>query len=287
MAPIHVWLKRLIHPYPKPEQLPGISNTSIGRYFGHTAGSSRPQFVGYLPWSQCWRRIGICHQLFRLFKIDPITPTVLVSEDFESSPIALDDDEGFTVVERPNGNNVFVSDSDIRNATSTLVDPVTPTSSPLHVSTLAALSASTDSRFSNGFIVFDYVNSSTYKLAGVEGKNQLWVIAQVSNGDYTRLASVADSTITETGTFELDLMLTSSGATLVTPSGLINVEISGSSFLNNNLGVGAIMANTQFDNFIVSEENGTTSLIRPSGMLDINFRENVSPGGIASRRFFF
>ena len=177
---------------------------------------------------------------------------VLVSEDFESTPYALATNTGFSVV--PAGtNSVLQSPAATRNATSTLVSPVTPISNSLQISSTAALTASTATQFSNGYIVFDYVDASNYKLAGIEAKNQLWVIAQVVSGNYSRITSVFDSTITETATYELELELTSSLATLATRSGLVDVQVSGTTFLDNNLGVGTVMASTQFDDFTVTE----------------------------------
>ncbi len=187
---------------------------------------------------------------------DTPVSNVLVSEDFESTPYALATNTGFSVV--PAGtNNVFQSPAATRNATSTLISPVTPTGETLQVSTTAALTATTETQFSNGYIVFDYVDANNYKLAGIEAKNQLWVIAQVVSGNYSRIASVFDSTITETATYELELELTSSLATLTTRSGLVDVQISGSTFLDNNLGVGTVMASTQFDDFTVTQVPST------------------------------
>ena len=206
------------------------------------------------------RNVGVgtvlANSLFDCFRIDPLTPEVLISEDFDDGSI-LATNTGFSVVE--NGDSFLQSPAATRNATSTLVTPVTPTSNSLLISTTASLSTSTATRFSNGYIVFDYVDANNYKVAGVEAKNQTWVIAQVSAGTYSRLASVFDTAITETGTYDLQLQLTSTLAVLTTRSGLSNVQIGGSSFLTNNLGVGTVLASTQFDNFHVSQLNGMES----------------------------
>ena len=81
-------------------------------------------------------------------------------------------------------------------------------------------------------------------------------MAQISGTTYTRLASVADSSISETpnSPISLELLIGSNaagtGAMLVTPAGITNLSVAGS-FLGQNVGVGARMANSQFDCFMV------------------------------------
>ena len=180
------------------------------------------------------------------------TETKIVNENFESTPIELATNTGFTIVTRGNGNKVFQSPAGTRNASSTVTPAISPSTNQVRIMTNVALTTANETRFSNGYLVFDYVDANNFKVAGVEGKNKVWTIAQVSGSNYSKLVEVVDSQITETDNYDLDLLLTSTGATLTTRDGIGNLSIDGN-FLGQNVGVGAVMALSQFDNFMVIE----------------------------------
>ncbi len=88
------------------------------------------------------------------------------------------------------------------------------------------------------------------KLLAWKGRTGWRPSRQVSGSNYSKLVEVVDSQITETDNYDLDLLLTSTGATLTTRDGIGNLSIDGN-FLGQNVGVGAVMALSQFDNFMV------------------------------------
>jgi hypothetical protein len=50
----------------------------------------------------------------------------------------------------------------------------------------------------NGYVVFDYVNSSNFKFAGIDDAANLWMIGDVVNGTKTNRATFAQTLIPNT-----------------------------------------------------------------------------------------
>ncbi len=65
----------------------------------------------------------------------------------------------------------------------------------------------------NGYLVFDYLDGSNYKYAGMDGTNGQWVIREVISGTDTLRASVA-GTIVKGTLYELEVQVSGSLATL-------------------------------------------------------------------------
>ena len=105
--------------------------------------------------------------------------------------------------------------------------------------------------FSNGFVVFDYVDSQNFKIAGIESANNLLVVSQVVGGVYQRLAFRSAKTNANTN-YTVSAVVTAFAAT-VTLNGSTSVS---QSFSNNLLtrpvGAATINADTTFDNFSVT-----------------------------------
>jgi hypothetical protein len=105
-------------------------------------------------------------------------------------------------------------------------------------------------RFSNAFIVFDYVDASNFKLAGIEAANDLLVISQVVGGVYSRFAS--RSVKFNTGVnYQLHAVITGTTATITAGGKSLSSTIGGN-LLDGPVGVGTINADTAFDNISVT-----------------------------------
>ena len=104
---------------------------------------------------------------------DTSSPTTLVNEKFDGAPIALTTGSGFAL-----GSGVLQSSSATQNASSVLVAPSPAIPLPAAVRKITVqvtpTASSGTSVFSNGYIVFDYQSPTSYKVAGIEAKNQLW-----------------------------------------------------------------------------------------------------------------
>ncbi len=167
----------------------------------------------------------------------------LFSQDFSNNADGLDTSTGW---QRVNGE--FQSNPNTRNAVSLITDSsVNPLPGDVNIQAQVRVTPSNGSQlFSNGYIVFDYQDANNYKLAGVEAKNKLWVISEVVNGVYNQIVSRFDSSISQTGTYQLDVDVTSSGVTMRTPAGQLFVQ--SSTFANSgdlrdgDIGLGTILA---------------------------------------------
>ncbi len=105
--------------------------------------------------------------------------------------------------------------------------------------------------FSNGFVVFDYVDSLNYKIAGIESANDLLVVSQVVGGVYQRLAFRSAKTNTNTN-YTVSAVVTAFAVT-VTLNGSTSVSQSFSNnLLNRPVGAATVNADTTFDNFSVT-----------------------------------
>jgi hypothetical protein len=112
-------------------------------------------------------------------------------------------------------------------------------------------STSAGRTFSNGFIVFDYVDPLNFKIAGIEAANDLLVVSQVVGGVYQRLAFRGAKTKPGVN-YTLRAVVTANAVT-VTLNGTTSLSQSfASNLLDGPVGVATINADTTFDNFSVT-----------------------------------
>ncbi len=156
------------------------------------------------------------------------------------------------VDETADPGSVFAPTSSAAAGNFTLVDVGTLGENSVVEATLRTTRSNGRERFSNGYVVFDYIDEHNYKLAGVEAKNGLWVVAEVTGGSYRRLASQRDATITEAATHQVELVLTGNTVTLrANGQDRIQSGFNGN-LLDGRVGLGAIRAVTHFDEFVIS-----------------------------------
>lgn len=205
--------------------------------------------------------------------------------DSAATPTGLDTTNGFTDL----GGGAYESPAAIRNAVATITDADVNN----HIATGAGVTVTAQAptvtapngraRFSNAFVVFDYADEMNYKLAGVEAKNRLWVISEMDGGQYRRLATRNDATITQTGSLPDDLTVEvrEGSVTLQTRAGLGPLVVSQGSFaasgslLNHPLGIGTVLAGSTFPKIMVEDFEPTVVEDRDFGDAPASYDRGV------------
>jgi hypothetical protein len=107
------------------------------------------------------------------------------------------------------------------------------------------------SLWSNGLIIFDYVDANNFKYAGAFEIVDKYIIGQVVNGRATHLVQ-SSASLAANSNVNLSLEINGAVATLSANGSQVVTRTFKSSF-TGRVGVGTLNANTRFDNIVVTQ----------------------------------
>lgn len=107
------------------------------------------------------------------------------------------------------------------------------------------------SLWSNGLIIFDYVDANNFKYAGAFEIVDKYIIGQVVNGKATHLVQTS-AALASNSNVNLSLEINGAAATLFANGSQVVTRTFKSAF-TGRVGVGTLNANTRFDNIVVTQ----------------------------------
>jgi subtilisin family serine protease len=175
--------------------------------------------------------------------------TLPYSEDFEDG--VADDMEVQTGTAAINGGLYQVSAAANGDGVST-IDFAAALPSNLEVAALINADPGSSTRFSNAFIIFDYVSATDFKFAGMYAGADQWVIGH-RNASGWNTDAVATSSINALTDYNLSLTIQNDSMATLSVDGVSMVSFNfASSLTDGAIGVGTRNAVSRFDNITVS-----------------------------------
>jgi RHS repeat-associated protein len=180
---------------------------------------------------------------FDNFKIAPAyTVTNLHTEDFNDGQA-----QGYV----PAAGTWSIVSSRYRGTIATTTDAVSLT--PVSTFNSGVISADLRVVTNNGWVIFDYVNSTNFKFAGIDEPADKWVIGDVVNGTKTYRASFTQ-TLNVNTIYPAKVLLEGSTVTIVN-SNTVKVRFAFASLTARPVGVGLRGSGTcEFDNMLIYTE---------------------------------
>ncbi len=140
----------------------------------------------------------------------------------------------------------------------------------------------------NGFVVFDYVNSSNYKVAGFSAQINAWVIGDVISGTYTQRAS-SSATFQASTDYIFDVQLISATKTAAikligNPSPTVSYVFS--SINESQIGLGTLDSKQGwFDNFYIALSGTEGDSTGSADRAVIKFSQSAISSAVGSGQF--